>query len=320
MDKLSALISFTRSVDLGSFSAAAGHLGVSQPAVSQQVRALEESLGVRLLNRTTRSLSLTEAGEKYHAFAIDILSRLEEAERSVQSAEAQMSGRLAVGLPIGFSDSLLGEFLITFKTKYPNLILDVAISDAFVDLISAKLDVTLRAGIIRDDSLIVKKLGDVERCLVAAPDYLDRAGRPEHPADLTRMDYLLYKGIATGDLVTLTGPSGAKVSVDVTPTMFVNNALALHNACVRGLGISMAKRWQVEPLMASGVLEEVLPDWEYPSQPMHAVYPSNRYIPLKVKVFVEEMDGFLREIGAFATRSQRSPQPRSVSHSADSEG
>ncbi len=304
MDKLSALTSFVRAVELGSFSAAAAHLGVSQPAVSQQVRALEDSLGIRLINRTTRRLALTEAGEKYHTYATDIVDRLAEAERSVQSEDAQMSGTLSIGMPVGFSDATLGPFLIEFKKLYPRVVLNVSMSDAMVDIVKERLDVTIRAGEIRDESLIVRKLGMIERCLVASPDYLDRAGRPGEPADLTEKDYLLYAGIHTGTHVPLNGPNGEKISVPISPVITVNNPITLHDAALAGLGIGLAKRWQVQECFEYGTLEEVLPDWTYPSQPIHAVYPSNRYIPLKVKHFVDALADYLDQRGAFISTTR----------------
>jgi DNA-binding transcriptional LysR family regulator len=299
MDKLSALSGFVEAVNLGSFSAAAKHLGISQPAVSQQVRSLEDELGIRLLNRTTRQLKLTEAGERYYAYARDILERLTEADRSVQSEEAQMSGPLAVGLPLGFAESILSEFLIRFKKEHPGIVLDVSLSDQFVDVIQQRLDVAIRMGEIEDDRLIVRKLGLAQRCLVASPDYLDRRGRPCRPTDLPEHDYLLYKNISTGNRVPFISTIGERPSIKIKPTMIVNNSSTLRQAALAGLGISLSNRWLIDPYLKSGALELVLPDWQYPPHPVHAVYPSNRFIPLKVRRFVDMMQAYFEEEGAF---------------------
>ncbi|WP_269582427.1 LysR family transcriptional regulator [Roseibium sp. Sym1] len=299
MDKLSALSGFVQSVNLGSFSAAAKHLGVSQPAISQQVRGLEEELGTRLLNRTTRQLHLTEAGERYYAYAREVLERLAEADRSVQAEETQMSGPLAVGLPLGFAETVLSDFLIRFKKEHPNILLDVSLSDQFVDVIQERLDVAIRMGEIKDDRLIVRLLGHARRCLVASPDYLDRRGRPQHPAELADHDYLLYRNISTGDCVPFFGTAGERLSVRVTPTMIVNNSATLRQAALAGLGITLANRWLIDPILRSGELEQVLPDWQYPHHPVHAVYPSNRFIPLKVRRFVDSLHAFFDNEGAF---------------------
>lgn len=298
MDKLSALSGFVQSVNLGSFSAAAKHLGVSQPAISQQVRSLEDQLGARLLNRTTRQLRLTEAGERYYAYARDILERLVEADRAVQSDEAQMSGQLSIGLPLGFAESVLSDFLIRFKKEHPCLVLDVSMSDQFVDVIQERLDLSIRMGEIKDERLIVRRLGVAQRCLVASPDYLARKGRPRHPAELPDHDYLLYKNISTGDRVPFISKLGEKLSIKITPTMIVNNSATLRQAALAGLGISIANRWLIEPYLSTGELELVLPEWQYPPHPIHAVYPSNRFIPTKVRRFVDQLQAYFREKGA----------------------
>lgn len=298
MDKLSALSGFVQSVNLGSFSAAAKHLGVSQPAISQQIRGLEDQLGTRLLNRTTRQLQLTEAGERYYAYARDILERMVEADRSIQSDETQMSGPLSIGLPLGFAESVLSDFLIRFKKEHPCLLLDISLSDQFVDVIQERLDVAIRMGEIRDERLIVRRLGVAQRCLVASPEYLDRKGRPRHPAELPEHEYLLYKNISTGDRVPFISTLGEKLSIKINPAMIVNNSSTLRQAALAGLGISIANRWLIEPYLASGELELVLPEWQYPPHPIHAVYPSNRFIPIKVRRFVDRLQDYFKEMGA----------------------
>jgi len=299
MDKLSALSGFVQAVKLGSFSAAAKHLGISQPAVSQQVRGLESELGTRLLNRTTRQLQLTEAGERYYSYARDILERLEEADRSIQGEDAQMSGTLSIGLPQGFAETVLSTFLIRFKKENPRMMLDVSLSDLFVDVIHERHDVAIRMGEIRDDRLIVRKLGMAQRCLIASPEYLNARGRPRHPAELPEHDYLLYRNISTGDRVPFISTLGEKLSVKVNPTMMVNNSATLRHAALAGLGITIANRWLIDPYLKSGELELVLPEWQYPPHPVHAVYPSNRFIPLKVRRFVGCLQSYFQEEGVF---------------------
>ncbi|MEP2706036.1 MAG: LysR family transcriptional regulator [Roseibium sp.] len=304
MDKLTALTSFVQSVNLGSFSAAAQHLGISQPAVSQQVRSLEDTLGIRLLNRTTRQLRLTDAGERYHAYALDILDRLLEADRSVQSEEAQMSGTISIGLPLGFSETVLGEYLFQFKQDHPDLLMDISMSDLYVDIIHQGLDVAIRLGEIHDERLIVRRLGQAERCLIAAPSYLDRMGRPSHPDELPDHDYLLYKNIQTGDCVPFYSALGDKLSIKISPSMIINNSGALRQAALKGLGITLSHKWMIEDYLEQGKLELVLPDWMYPLHPVHAVYPSNRFIPLKVRRFVDGLQTFLKNSGAFCGTNQ----------------
>jgi len=299
MDKLIALQSFVQAVKHGSFSAAAKHLGLSQPAISQQVRSLEEELGNRLFNRTTRQLNLTEAGERYFIHAQDILERVEEADRSIRSEDDQMTGLLSLGLPSGFSETLLSNFLLDFNKDHPGIVLDISLSDLYVDLVQERLDVAIRMGDISDDRLIVRKLGTAQRCLVASPDYLNEKGRPRHPSDLSCHDYLLYKTISTGLQIPFISPSGENLSVQIKPSMIVNNSAMLRRAALAGRGIVLANRWLIDPYLRSGELELVLPEWRYPPHPVYAVYPSNRFIPLKVRRFVDRLQAFLEEQQTF---------------------
>lgn len=300
MDKLSALASFVHAVDLGSFSAAASHLGVSQPAVSHQVRALEKNLGTRLLNRTTRRLALTEAGERYYTYARDILETISEADSSVRSLDEQMKGRLAIGTSVGFTEAVLAEFLLDFKRRYPSLLLDLSLTEHFADVVAERLDLVIRMGEIHDERLVVRKLGDAERRLAASPSYLDQMGRPAHPEELRNHQYLLYSQITTGDKVSLTSQNGETVTVRIQPSLCCNNSTLLRQAGIAGLGIGLYHKWLLDPLIAEGKLEQVLPDWRYPSHPIHAVYPSNRYIPLKVRRFVDELAALFERKGAFS--------------------
>lgn len=299
MDKLSALTSFVHAVQLGSFSAAASRLGVSQPAVSQQVRSLEDNLGTRLINRTTRRLSLTDAGERYFAYASDILEKLSEADRSVQSAEAQMSGRLTVSLPYAFTEPVLADFLTQFKATYPAIFFDVQLSDTMVDVQKDQIDVAIRMGHILDDRLIVKKLGDMQRCLIASPVYLDKTGRPQTIEDLKSHDFLLYPHIADAGYIELVSPFGKPTKVPVSPAMVINNSAALRRAAVAGLGISTAVTWLSEPHFNAGELELILEDWSFGVHPVHAVYPSYRFIPMKVRQFVSDLQAYMADQAAF---------------------
>ncbi len=299
MDKLSALTSFVQAVTLGSFSAAAVRLGVSQPAISQQVRSLEDNLGTRLINRTTRRLSLTEAGERYFDYASDILEKLSEADRSVQSAEAQMSGRLTVSLPYAFTEPVLADFLTQFQINYPAIFFDVRLSDAMVDVQKDQIDVAIRMGNLLDENLVVKKLGSMQRCLAASPQYLDRFGRPETPEELAKLGFLLYPQIADAGYIDLVSPAGKTARVPVSPVMVINNSATLRRAARAGLGVSTALNWLSAPCLADNQLELVLEDWSYGAHQIHAVYPSHRFIPMKVRQFVSDLQDYLGKMGAF---------------------
>jgi DNA-binding transcriptional LysR family regulator len=300
MDRLTALASFVRICELGSFSAAAQDFGLSQPSISQQIRGLEAHLGVRLFNRTTRHVTLTDAGANYLDRARDILERLEEADRMVGGLDQAMAGRLAISAPVALGSTVLANFFMEFKQTYPDLVLDVSLSDSFVDVVAERFDVAIRLGTISDDRLIVRRLGMVERCLAAAPGYLTRKGKPQHPSDLMEHDYIIHSQQVAGGTLPLTGPNGERVEVPVRPTFRTDNALLMREALVAGLGIGLMHRKLFDPLLAGQRLEYVLPEWRYAPHQVHAVYPSNRYIPLKVRRFVDGLATYLQAIGAFA--------------------
>jgi len=300
MDRLTTLTSFVRICELGSFSAAAHDVGLSQPSISQQIRGLEAYLGVRLFNRTNRHVTLTDAGANYLERARDILERLNEADRTVGDLSQAMSGQLAVSAPIGLGSTVLANFFMEFKQTYPALVLDISLSDSFVDVVAERFDVAIRLGTISDERLVVRRLGIVERCLAAAPDYLARKGKPRHPSDLTEHEYIVHSQQVAGAILPLIGPKGERVEVPVRSTFRTDNALLMREALVAGLGVGLMHKKVFAPLLAEQRLEYVLPGWSYSPHQVHAVYPSNRYIPLKVRRFVDGLATYLRDAGAFA--------------------
>jgi DNA-binding transcriptional LysR family regulator len=297
MDRLATLSSFVSVAESGSFSAAAEVLGLTQPAISQHIRALEARLGVRLFDRTTRKVALTEAGARYLDHARAILGRLDEADRSVSRLESSMVGRLSIGAPVGFGTSLLGSYLLEFKKAFPELLLDVSLTDRFVDVIAERLDVSIRMGGTMDERLIARKIGTIERCLAATPGYLDRKARPRHPDDLSNHDYVLHSQVAGGEKFRMTSAQGETAEVRVDPVFRSDNSLLTGEAISAGLGIGLMHKLLLDPLAEAGKLEYVLPDWRYEPQHIHAVYPSNRYIPLKVRIFVDGLASYLRALG-----------------------
>ncbi len=300
MDKLTNLISFTKVVEFGSISAAARSLNLTQPAVSQHLRNLEKDLGVRLLNRTTRNLVLTEAGEIYYNQIGDILERLTDADKSVREVDQHMSGTLRVSMPVGFIQEMFSDFFVSFKKQYPNLSLDLDLRDEFVDVVNSKLDAAVRLGPIADERLVVRKLGVSKRGLAASPEYLDQRGRPERPEDLVHHDFLLFSRLVSHDIISLTHRDGHKVNAQITPTMRINNAAFVRTLMLSGLGIGLNQLWLIKPLVAKGELEYVLPEWTYEPHDIHIVYPSNRYIPAKVRRFVDALSDYLKDLGVFS--------------------
>ncbi|MBG0511614.1 LysR family transcriptional regulator [Agrobacterium sp. MOPV5] len=298
MDQLSLLSCFVRVAESGSFSVAARDLGRSQSAISQQIRALEARLNARLVDRTTRRVSLTEAGTRYLENAKLILEMLAEADATVSNLENSMTGRLAVSGPVNFGTSVLGRFLFEFRQTHPGLQLDVSLSDRFVDLIAEGFDVAIRMGAISDPNLVVRKIGTVERRLAATPSYLDRVGRPRTPKDLEKLDYVVHSHIKGGERFTLTNSDGGAEQVSVSPALRSDNSHLICEAIAGGVGVGVIHEILLTPMVASGVLEQVLPNWRYEPQLVHAVYPSNRYVPRRVRKFVDGFAAYLHERGA----------------------
>lgn len=298
MDRLTALSSFVRVCETGSFSAAARDLGISQPAVSQRIRELERRLGVRLFERTTRRVVPTAAGQRYLDHARAVLERLDEADHEVGSSNTALCGRLAVGAPVGFGTTLLAAYLVDFKRTHPGVFLDVTLADRFVDLVAEGLDVAIRMGTLTDTRLVVRRIGRIDRCLAAAPTYLDRRGRPGHPRDLAEHDYLLHAQIANGEILRLVDDAGTWVETAPRPVMRSDNSALVSEGILAGLGIGLVHTMLLDPLFADGRLERVLPGWRHEPHQVQAVYPSNRFVPLKVRAFVDGLALHFRKLGA----------------------
>ncbi len=299
MDKLTSLLSFIRVIENGSISSAARSLNLSQPAVSQHLNNLENELQVKLLSRTTRSIVLTEAGEIYYTQVNKILENLQEADRSVLTIDQQMTGTLRIGAPTGFATIVLAQFFIDFKKRYPNLTLDLDLTDQYVDFQAHRLDVAIRLGNILDERLKVKKLGSIKRRLAATPEYLNRKGRPSHPDDLLDHDYILYSHLITGDRIPLTSNLGKKVNIKVTPSLITNNSSFLKLCVLGGIGIGLGHESILAAYTKNGELEYVLPDWTYDPHDINIIYAANRNISIKVKRFIEEVTTYMNSIGAF---------------------
>jgi DNA-binding transcriptional LysR family regulator len=288
-----------RVAESGSFSAAARDLQRAQSAVSQQIRALENQLRTRLFDRTTRKVALTEAGAVYLQHVRGVLERMEEADQIVSDLDAGITGRLAISAPISFGTQILGAYLFQFRNEHPGIDLDVALSDRFVDLAADGLDLAIRMGPVTESQLIVRKIGLLKRSLAATPRYLDEHGRPSHPADLKHHDYVVRSYLEGAEQIRLRR-SAEVTDVLVKPVLRSDNSHLICEAIAAGMGIGLVHDVLLEPMIASGTLERVLPDWRHEPHVIQAVYLSNRYIPRKVRVFVEGLTRFLRTRGALA--------------------
>jgi len=287
LEHLTAMAVFARVVEAGSFSKAAQELGLSKSAVSKQVGRLEDRLGVRLLNRTTRRLSLTEAGTAFYAGCRQLVADAEAAEDAVSHLATAPRGTLRVNAPMSFGLAHVAPAMPEFLRRYPELSVDLQLNDRTVNLVEEGYDMAVRVGRLPDSSLIAKRLAPMRRALVAAPDYLDRRGRPGHPGDLVEHDCLIYSYLASGREWRFHGPEG-EARVPLKGRLEANNGDALCAAARGGAGLALLPTFICGDDLRAGRLECVLPEWtDDGGAAIHAVFPASRNLSPKVRVFVD---------------------------------
>ncbi len=292
---------FVRVVQAKSFSAAARALDLSPSAVSKQIGRLEDRLGARLLNRTTRQLSLTEVGQAFFARAERIISDIAEAERAVGDLHTEPRGLLRVNAPVAFGRLHVAPLLPKFLAAYPEISVDLTVNDRFVDLVEEGVDLALRIGELADSSLIAKRLAPNRRVVCAAPSYLAARGTPAEPADLRQHNCMTYT-YRTNRHDWQLEKDGQAEHVVVSGNLETNYAEVLMSAALAGSGIVLLPMWLAGPQLAAGELVEVLPDWRAPDSAIYAVYPHARHLSPKVRVFV---DFLAEEIGRLARGWER---------------
>ncbi|MDF1790820.1 MAG: LysR family transcriptional regulator [Thalassobaculaceae bacterium] len=285
-DHLSAMAVFARVVDSGGFSRAAESLGISKSAVSKQVSRLEDRFGTRLLNRTTRRISLTEAGERVLEHSHRAVAEFEAAEAEVGAHRDTPSGVLRVSAGVSFGQSELAPKLAGFLAGCPDLSIDLVLNDRRVDLVEEGYDVALRIGVLEDSSMMARRIAPVRGLTVAAPGYLDRRGRPSAPADLASHDCLGYSYLNGGGLWHFDGPSG-QIRHRFSPRLMSNNGTALAAAAERGMGVVQMPNFIVGDAVREGRLEEILAEYRKPDVGLFAVYPAGRPLAAKVRAFID---------------------------------
>jgi len=291
MDRMTALSVFRTVVDLGSFSQASRALGLSPAAISKNIAELESHLSARLLNRTTRRMSLTEAGADYYDKISRILDDLTEADGSVGQSVAAPRGRLKISAPVSVTLVALAEALPRFLTLYPDIALDVRTDDRRVDLVRDGYDLAIRGSdLLEDSGLVARKLAVLKHALCAAPAYFERHGRPQAPTDLAGHACVQFSLSDHADAWTFV--RGAEtVRVAVAGRYKISSSLAVREALISGFGLSLIPELYVRDALADGRLEAALTDWRGDETGLYAVYPSRRFTPAKVRVFVDFLIG-----------------------------
>lgn len=287
-EDVGAFVTFARVVEQESFTGAAGVLGITKSAVSKQVARLEEALGVRLLNRTTRRIQVTEAGSVFYERCRRIADEVEEARAAVTSMQTSPRGVLRVNAPVSYGLLHLGRMLPDFMAWYPDLKVDLSLSDRKIDLLEEGIDVAVRIGQLSDSSLIAKKITEFPRIVAASPAYWDRHGRPEKPADLIGHNCFVYTYLLQGDQWMFVDPgSNEKISITVTGNLTANNGDAMLQAAERGLGVYWMPSFFVDRQFDDGVLEEVLQDYRADPIGLYAIFPHSRHLPTKTRAFID---------------------------------
>ncbi len=277
---------FAAVVETGSFAAAADRLDVSRAMVSKYVAHLEQHLGARLLQRTTRKLALTESGAAYYDRCAQLLIDLAEAEESAASLTAAPRGTLRLTVPVSFGIRHIRPVLSQYLKQYPEVKVDLIVTDRYVDLIEEGIDLAVRIGSLPESGLIARKLASDRLVLCGAPEYLKRHGVPRTPADLMRFDCLSYSYAASGEEWKMVGPDGPH-AVKVSGSLRATNADLLILACLDGLGLTRQPLFLVGEDIRSGRLVQVLPEYEFPELGIHAVYLSRKHVSAKVRTFVD---------------------------------
>jgi DNA-binding transcriptional LysR family regulator len=283
---LNDILVFAKVVQTGSFIGASRSLGMPKSTVSRKVAELEERLGARLLQRTTRKLGLTDVGRAFHHHALRVLSAVEEAEQVVTKMQETPRGLLRVTTPLNFG--FLAPTLTAFMRRYPEVRLEVVGGERVVDLVQEGFDVAIRAGELEDSSLVARSLGTLESYLVASPGFLRRQGAPTKPEDLARIDCVVFAGGSEGTRWRLTR-AARTVTVDVNARFVVNDFEFLDEAARSGLGIAMVPIFRCIDDLRTKRLCRVLPEWCARKSPLHAVYPTTRHLSPKVKAFLEHL-------------------------------
>jgi len=287
MDMPGAMIVFAQVVDSRSFSAAAARLGLSKSAVSKQIAKLEDRLGARLLNRTTRTLSPTDAGQDFYERCIRVAREVEEAERAITHLSAEPRGLLRLNAPASFGREYLAPLVPEMLARWPELRIEALFEDRFVDVVAEGFDLVIRITRLQDSSLVARRIASCRRLVCAAPSYLERRGVPRTPAELLQHDCILYSYATDQNEWEFVGPDGRLETVRVDGRLRANNAEVTLAALRAGAGLALSPDFIVGPDIAAGRLVPLLTGYENPFGAIYAVWPHNRNLAPKVRAVVD---------------------------------
>jgi DNA-binding transcriptional LysR family regulator len=292
MDRLECLESFIAVVESGQFSAAAERLGLGKSVISRRISDLEEYLGALLIQRTTRRLSLTEAGRTFYPRAVQLLEDLAEAEQSVSASQHALSGRIRLAAPLSFGVMHLAPALNSFMTRHPGVLLDMDFNDSQVDLIQEGVDLALRIGRLEDSTMVALPLAPIRAVACASPGYLAQYGTPQTPQALTNHHCLCYTNLPEPQKWQFVDSDGQSHSVRVDNRMQANNGQIILEAAASGHGICLSPTFIAYRTILEGRLTPILTDYKVPEATAYAIYPNRRFIPQRVRV----LSDYFREL------------------------
>ncbi len=287
MDRFEDLRAFVQVVESGSLTRAAEVLQVATSAVSRRIKDLESRLNTQLLQRTTRQMRLTAAGETFHRRSVEILQSLSEAEAEAGDQSRALKGPLRIAAPLSFGHSHLAPILIDFACEHPDVDLDVDLSDRMVDLVAEGLDLAVRIGNLRDSSLIARRLAEVQTVLCVAPEYLEKHGPLTTEDDLKGHSVLVYTGSEYDEVPPFQRADGTSGQVDGKTVLKSNNGDFLRDAAIAGLGITVQPSFIIHRAIEKGDLVPILTDLKFPTVTIHVVYPQTRHVSARARAFIE---------------------------------
>jgi len=286
MDRIDAMQAFVAVADLQGFAPAARKLGLSPSGVTRLIAALEERLGARLLQRTTRSVTLTDVGARYLERARRILADVEEAESSAEGERTKPGGRLVVSAPNGFGRLHVSPVVSAYLKRYPEVAVDLRLSDRMINLVEEGVDLAVRIGHLPDSTLVARHVGEMRRIVVVSKDYLKRRGEPKTPEAIASHDTVQF-GAMTAEPEWRFASDGREIRVSSAPRLTTNSADAAIQYAEAGGGLTRVLAYQAAESLKAGRLKIVLAAFEQPALPIHVVYPTSRLLSAKVRTFVD---------------------------------
>ncbi|WP_198116520.1 LysR family transcriptional regulator [Massilia rhizosphaerae] len=288
-DRMMLVETFVRIVDAGSLSAAARALATTQPTISRRLKALEKSLGVRLLQRSTHAMKLTDDGMRCYARAKELIAGWQEFESEIRGAVDEPVGMLRVVAPHAFGQQQLVTPLAAYLARYPRMTVDWTLHDRTPDFIGEGIDCAIRVGDITDPSVVAIRLGDVPRIVVAAPALLDGGALPAHPDELARLPWVAVSHFYRDEVTLTHAQRGETARLDIRPRLYTDNLYAMRNAVVLGVGAAIGSRWALREELEAGRVVQLVPEWQAAPLPIWLIYPPARFYPARLRRFIDIM-------------------------------